>query len=168
MYWAIASAAVIVIGLAAFLLSYQRRILSLNWPTHIEYHQLTRFFDRYMRHHGWNVMTPDIAIHLKIAKKPGQTVRICLLPSHVDYNPSRLKDLAEIAKAPAAGGRPLVCVTANEVPAHFLPMAAVGGVIFLHYRKLTLFADPALNAEKYFIDLRKALSKEAAAVSPPR
>ena len=136
----IAAIVVLVAMVAAFMWRsrLRRRVTDLTWPENMGLQKQAGLVENYLKQAGWGVFSPPANIRIKIATKPGQSIRLICLPSLVEYHGAAIKDLAEEALNP--GPRPLIGITASDVPVHLRALAAGGEVLLLHYKNLNLFA----------------------------
>jgi hypothetical protein len=141
----------------AILLGYRhlrrRWMLSLAWPRSIGLGQLTTLVHTYLKHHGWTIETLPIAQHMMLVRKERQSIRLMCLPSLVQYDGSKIRDLSQMARGPVQ----LVCITTGEVPRHQRSAAAAGRVLLLHYKHLDMFADLNLDQASLLNTMREEL-----------
>jgi len=148
-----------VIGIAFVVFLYRllerRTILKLKWPEAVGYYTMSRFVDTYLQYYGWKVHTNRNQMHLKTAQRPGQLIRIVCVPSFLELNASRIKDVCQIALAVEGSPKLHVCITMREVPPHLAPVAAAGYVLILHYKQMHLFKDHRTHQGVLFETMRR-------------
>jgi hypothetical protein len=136
--------AVIGIGFVVFLyrLLERRTILKLKWPETVGYYTMSRFVDTYLQYYGWRVHTNRNQMHLKTAQRPGQLIRIVCVPSFLELNASRIKDVCQIALAVEGSPKLHVCITMREV-------------LIVHYQQMHLFKDHRTHQGVLFETMRR-------------
>jgi hypothetical protein len=138
----------------AIALVRRKRFLDLNWPRTIGYHTFNGLVYRYLARHGWEVLRQP-AVHVAVAKKPGQVILLHCMCSTSVISDSIVHDLTE--EVSTRGVSLLIVVTANEVPPHLLSAAAHGRALILHYKKLSIFADHGVNQLDAFAAMRVSM-----------
>ena len=157
------SAVVMCICLIANAALQKRRLLALNWPDNQSHARFAAWVKRYLLYHGWKIDTPDIAVHLMIARKDKEMIRIFTESSLVEYNHSRVNDMTR--EALARRPHPLVCVNARPVPAHLMAEAAQGQALVITYQELHLIFDRSVVDQKTILESLRV--SRLAALSQP-
>jgi hypothetical protein len=114
----------------------QYRFRTLRWSPRLGFYSFRRNVMRYLRRCGWDVekRTPWAPMSFFAQKNKRKFAFICL-PADITVTSSRIKDFAGLSKT-AAGSKPLIVVTLEEVPDHFVEEAARGGVRLTCYKNL--------------------------------
>ncbi len=111
------------------------RFKRLQWPTRLGYYGFKGRVIRYLRRGGWIVDTkPWVPIDF-FAYKGTRHIAVVCLPSDIEVNLSRVRDLSSIPVA-LIKKRQVVCVTANEVEQHLVEDAASSRVLIMCYKQL--------------------------------
>jgi hypothetical protein len=111
------------------------RFKRLQWPARLGYYGFKRRVVRYLRRGGWIVDTkPWVPIDFFAYKGTRQIAVVCL-PSDIDVNVSRVRDLASLPTA-LIRKRQVVCITVNQAAQHLVEDAANSHVLVLHYKHL--------------------------------
>jgi hypothetical protein len=112
------------------------RFRTLRWSAQLGFYSFRRNVMGYLRRCGWDVEknTPWAPMSFFAEKNKRKFAFICL-PADIAVTSSRIKDFASLPKS-LLRSRPLVVVTLEEVPDHFVDEAARGGVRLIWYRNL--------------------------------
>ena len=127
---------ILFVGVPGYFRWRRRWILALDWPGSVGLNQFSSLVMTYLKHNGWIVETPPIARHIMIVKKGNEIVRLICLPTLVQYDGAKIRDLSQLATGP----RQLVCITTSDASSRTKSTAAAGKVLLLHYKKLDMFA----------------------------
>jgi hypothetical protein len=113
----------------------------------------------YLEFNGWQILMPNLARHVFIAKRQGCTVQIRCESSQTEFTMSQIRDLRR--EAVTRKPWPLLCVTVQNVPPHLVRYAAAGEVVIIHYKNMKVFAKENKNFHDWVEDIRGLQATEA-------